>query len=208
MVGLDSQKGPDNSRVHQSQLGNLGNLTGSATEGLNDETVLTNEGTSSSSLPFLQQKAGKETNPVEETTTQCGVNSFSGLLQRLGLESTVQSSGTGIDLDTDLPSSPLDGAMEDESQSLEFQNDAMSMEDVEFQSMFFKWLVEVSQRSYVLHFSTPDIIPDLRQPLLRHGNCMLKSDFFPFRCKPFDSLSKLVRFHSADKRPDLYELWS
>ncbi|KAK8999639.1 hypothetical protein V6N11_070798 [Hibiscus sabdariffa] len=149
MVGLDSQKGPDNSRVHQSQLGNLGNLTGSATEGLNDETVLTNEGTSSSSLPFLQQKAGKETNPVEETTTQCGVNSFSGLLQRLGLESTVQSSGTGIDLDTDLPSSPLDGAMEDESQSLEFQNDAMSMEDVEFQSMFFKWLVEVSQRRFL-----------------------------------------------------------
>ncbi|KAK9030747.1 hypothetical protein V6N11_032160 [Hibiscus sabdariffa] len=89
VVGVDTQVGPDGSKVHHSQLSHL---AGSVGKELNNEAGLISEGTSSSSLPSLQKEPEKEIaiqspisgslqqEPEEETTTQFHVDHSSGSL--------------------------------------------------------------------------------------------------------------------------------
>ncbi|KAK8492405.1 hypothetical protein V6N13_029590 [Hibiscus sabdariffa] len=135
VVGVDTRLGPDGSKVHHSQLGHL---AGSVDKELNNETGLISEGTSSSSLPSLQQEAGKEIamqspicdslqqEPEEETTAQFHVDHHpSGSFQRHGVELALQSgSETDLGVQPDSVFPHLDDAMsvEDVSQPLEFQS--------------------------------------------------------------------------------------
>ncbi|KAK8551821.1 hypothetical protein V6N13_120257 [Hibiscus sabdariffa] len=126
VVGVDTRLGPDGSKVHHSQLGHL---AGSVDKELNNETGLISEGTSSSSLPSLQQEAGKEIamqshisdslqqEPKEETTAQFHVDHPSGSFQRHGVELALQSGS-----ETDLGVQP--GSV------FPHLDDAMSVEDV------------------------------------------------------------------------------